>query len=142
MHLTDQEITDALLAGGGILTDAARHLSERLGQPVSRAMIANRVEGSRVLTAIRQIAEERAFKCVIAAAKQRRQERRSAAMKDSWAKRKQQPAGVAVGTGDAGIVDEPNVRARARASSALTPATVQAERDRRLCCAKTRNGFP
>ena len=39
-------------------------------------------------------------------------------------------------------VDAPNVRARTRSSRAITPATVQAARDQRLCGAKTRKGFP
>ena len=143
--LTDQMITDALLAGGGILSDAARHLSERLGRPISRAMVANRVEGSRVLTAIRQIAEERALDRLITAAKTRRRERRSASMKASWAERKAQ-AGKRGGSDTApdelDVLDAPNVRAQARASRALTAANVQAARDQRLCMAKTRKGTP
>jgi hypothetical protein len=139
--LTDQQITDALLAGNGLLTDAARDLSKHLGRPVSRAMVASRVEASRVLRAVQQIAEERSFERVLASAQERRRERRSASMKASWVERKAQ-AGVVEGCEDAGNVDGPNVRARTRGSRDITPATVQAARDQRLCGAKTRKGTP
>lgn len=140
--LTDQDITNALLAGNGLLTDAARHLSEHLGRPVSRAMVATRVEASRVLRAVQQIAKDRSFERALAAAQERRRERRSASMKASWAARRQVQVGVVEGYKDAGNVDGPNVRARARASRDVTPATVQAARDQRLCGAKTRKGTP
>jgi hypothetical protein len=139
--LTDQQITDALLAGNGLLTDAARDLSKHLGRPVSRAMVASRVEASRVLRAVQQIAEERSFERVLASAQERRRERRSASMKASWVERKAQ-AGVVEGCEDAGNVDGPNVRARTRASRGVTPTAVQAARDGRLCCARTRKGLP
>jgi hypothetical protein len=35
-ELTDDPVVEALLAGGGILSDTARCLAERLGRPVSR----------------------------------------------------------------------------------------------------------
>ena len=150
--LTDELVAAALLAGGGILSDAARYLSQRLGRPVSRAMVEQRVQSSHILQGIRQIAEDQHWARAIEAAKERRQERRSASMKASWAERKAQadkPGGSDTGAHGApneidavAILDGLNARARARASSALTPAVVQAERDRRLCCARTRKGFP
>jgi hypothetical protein len=140
--LTDQEITNALLAGNGLLTDAASHLSAHLGKPVSRAMIASRVEGSRVLRAVQQIAQDRSFDRALAAAQERRRERRSASMKASWAARRQVQAGVVDDYEDPGNVDGPNVRARTRASRGVTPTAVQAARDGRLCCARTRKGLP
>ena len=147
--LSDQDITNALLDGGGILSIAARHLSEQLGRPVTREMVAQRVENSRVLTAVRQIAERQAWDRSFANAKQRRKEQRSASMKASWAERKARAtAGSDTVPGDPNdlehvdVLDAPNVRARTRSSRDITPATVQAARDQRLCGAKTRKGFP
>jgi hypothetical protein len=140
--LTDQDITNALLAGNGLLNDAARHLSEHLGKPVSRAMVASRVEGSRVLRAVQQIAQDRSFERSLAAAQERRTERRSASMKASWAESPQAQTDSANDMEHVHATDEPNARACARASRTITKATVQAARERRLCCARTRKGFP
>jgi hypothetical protein len=149
--LSDQDVTNSLLHAGGILTQAARHLTEQLGQPVTRSMLAERLEGSRVLQAIRQIAEQRAIERSIAAAKQRRKDRRSASMKASWAERKAQadrPAGSDMYSAPdelehVDVADTSNAPARPRASRGpVTAATVQAARDRRLCGAKTRGGTP
>jgi hypothetical protein len=140
--LSDQQITNALLDAGGILAAAARHLTEQLGRPISRQMLSDRLESSRVLRAVQQIAEQRAIERSIAAAKQRQKDRRSASMKAAWVTRRQGQAGAGEGSDDVGDVDDPNARARTRTSRALTPAIVQAERDRRLCCAKTRKGTP
>jgi hypothetical protein len=139
--LTDQQIAEALLAGNGILTDAARHLSEHLGRPISRATLAAHIEASRVLQAVQQVAEHRAVERVIAIGREVRRQRRSAAMKESWARRKGQ-IDVADDLGQLNAIDAPNVRARTRASSAITAATVQAARDQRLCMARTRKGTP
>jgi hypothetical protein len=140
--LTDQEITDALLAGNGILSAAARYLAERLHRPISRSMVAQRLEESRVLRRVQQIAEQRAIERSLAGAKQRQKERRSASMKAAWVTRREGQAGVVEGSEDVGDVDDPNACARTRTSRDITPATVQAARDQRLCGAKTRRGFP
>ena len=141
--LTDQHITDALLAGGGILSDAARYLSERLGGPISRAMVANRVEGSRVLTMVKQIAEERAIERTIADAKQRwRNGVRPHEGGLGGGRLRGKPAGSADDDpDDLDAIDAPNARAHTRSSRAITAATVQAERDQRLCCAQDPQGL-
>jgi hypothetical protein len=137
--LTDELITEALLAGNGLLSNAARYLSDRLGRPISRSTVAMRVEASRALQAVQQIAEERGWAAAIEASQERRRQRRSAAMRASWARRRGQTDGA-----DAALdtLDAPNAHARRRASWGPTPATVQAARDRRLCMARTRKGFP
>jgi hypothetical protein len=139
--LTDELITEALLSSGGIFSDAARHLSERLGRPITRPMVEQRVHGSRLLLAVRQIAEQRAVERIVSAGRETRRQRRSAAMKESWDRRKGQ-IDVADNPEHMDVLTRPNVRARTRASSAITAATVQAERDKRLCCARTRKGLP
>jgi hypothetical protein len=73
-------------------------------------------------------------------------------MKVSWAEREAQagkrgrPDTSAHGAPNeieaVAVLDGLNARTRARSSRALTAATVQAERDKRLCCARTRKGFP
>ena len=138
--LTDQMIADALLAGDGLLSDAARYLTERLCRPISRATVAAHVEASRVLRAVQQIAEQRAVERVVAAGREARRQRRSEAMKESWTRRQGQ-ADAPNDVEHVNDLDAPNARMRARGSSGLR-AFVQQERDRRLCCARTRKGFP
>jgi hypothetical protein len=173
--LTDQQITDALLAGGGLLTEAARHLTEQLGRPVSRSIVAGRVESSRVLRAVQQIAEERGWAGAIEIARKAKKQWRKARNKELWAERAHLLEDVRGDRWQAAklaheaavfleLVPEPipttvpepvireaapcerdgraNMRACARATSGVTAATVQAARDRRLCCAKTRKGVP
>jgi hypothetical protein len=94
-----------------------------------------------VLLGVQQMAAQRAFDRAIANGRATRRQRRSAAMKASWAKRREQPD-VADGVEQVAALDVPNVRAHARASSGPTPATVQAARDQRLCMARTRAGTP
>jgi hypothetical protein len=122
-NITDQVITEALFAGSGNLINAARHLSEQLGRPVTREMVAQRAQGSRVLTAVRQIAEERAWDRTIAGAWRRRKERRSAAMKASWVEwRARAAAGSDTAPDDPHDLehlDAPNARGRARARQGL-----------------------
>jgi hypothetical protein len=139
--LTDQLIADALLASRGYLGDAARHLSERLGRPFSRTMLAELVQTSRVFLAVQQIAEQRAFARAIEAGREVRRQRRSAAMKAAWARRKEQ-TDAAEDLELLDVLDVPNARVRARTTRAITPAVVQAARDQRLCMAKTRKGTP
>jgi hypothetical protein len=140
VHLTNEAVAEALLGGNGLLTDAARHLSELIGRPISRSMLARHVESSQVLLAVQQIAQERAFACAIEAGRERRRQRRSAAMKASWARRRGQ-TDVAEDLEHVDTLDVPKARMRARGSSGLR-ALVQQERDRRLCGALTRKGFP
>jgi hypothetical protein len=137
--LTDDLVTEALIAGNGILTDAARYLSDRLGRRVPRGELADRVGASRVLQAVQQIAEQRAAERAIAKGREARRQQRSAAMRESWARRRQGQADAAA---DLKHLDGLNVGARTRASWALTPADVQAARDMRLCMARTRRGHP
>jgi hypothetical protein len=59
-------------------------------------------------------------------------------MKASWARRRQ---GQVDAAHDLKHLDGPNARVRARASRGLAEF-LQAERDRSLCCAKTRKGYP
>jgi hypothetical protein len=140
IDLTNERIAEALVCGHGILTDAARHLSERLGRPISRSILARHIESSRPLQVMQQVAQDRAFGRAIEAAQERRRQRRSAAMKEAWARRRAQPD-VADDLEHLDALDAPNARARARGSSALR-TLVQQERDRSLCCARTRKGFP
>jgi hypothetical protein len=86
---------------------------------------------------VQQIAEQRAADRAIAAGREVRRQRRSAAMRASWARRR----GVADDADDPSHSDAPNTHACARTSSALT-AYVQKMRDRRLCGARTRAGLP
>jgi hypothetical protein len=137
IYLTDELVAEALFVGSGILDAAARHLSDRLGRTISRSTLAQHVESSRVLQVVRQVAKERAFDRAIAAGRERRRQRRSAAMKAAWARRRGQ-TNVA---DHLEHVDASNARAGARGSSGLK-ALVQQERDRSLCCARTRKGFP
>jgi hypothetical protein len=70
-----------------------------------------------------------------------RRQKRSAAMRASWARRRGQ-TDVANDLEQVDVFDEPNARVRARTSWALTRADVQAARDQRLCMAQTRKGYP
>jgi hypothetical protein len=138
LTLTDQEIVDALVAANGLLLSAANYLSVRLGRPVTRAMVEQRVASSRVLSAARQIAEQRYWDHALAGSKERRREKRSASMKAAWDRRK----GQADAADNMEQMTDPNAPARPRASRALTAADVRAARDQRLCMAKTRKGTP
>ena len=137
---SDELVTDALFAGHGILTDAARYLTRRLGRPLSRSELASRVETSRVLSAVQQIAHQRAFEQAMQAGREVRRRKRSEAMRASWARRRGET--VDAGLPEADASDALNARARTRASRGVTPADVQAARDMRLCMARTRQGYP
>jgi hypothetical protein len=153
--ITDQMIADALLASGGLLSNAAKHLSERLGRPISRAAVSKQVEASRVLSVVRQIAEERGWAGAIEAARRIKKQHRKARNKALWAERAHwvedirgdpwQAAKLANGAGDPETLERdghPNARAHARGSSGLMAARVQTARYRRLCGARTRKGTP
>jgi hypothetical protein len=135
-ELTDDVVTEALFAGGGILSDAARYLAERLGRRVSRQKLADRVEGSPVLRAVQEIAHQRSFEEAIAKCRKARREKRSEAMRASWARRRGQVGGD--NTDAAEQADAPYARTRAR----LSWGDVRAAADQRLCMARTRQGFP
>jgi hypothetical protein len=152
MHLDDQLITNALLATNGILSDTAKFLAERLRRPITRVAIAKRVEGSRVLQAVQQIAEERGWAGAVEIARKAKKQRRKVRNKELWAEKAHwvedirgntwQAAKLADGAGDPEQSGRANVRACARASRTITAATLQAAHDRRLCGARTRKGTP
>jgi hypothetical protein len=135
-ELTDDLVTEALFAGGGILSDAARYLAERLGRRVSRQELADRVEASRILSAVKEIAHQRSFDEAIAKCRRAQREKRSAAMRASWARRRGQGGGN--GPDPADSLTRPNARTRAR----LSWGNVRAAADQRICMARTRQGFP
>jgi hypothetical protein len=110
--LTDDLVGEALFAGGGILTCAARYLARRLRKRVSRSELADRVGASRVLSAVQEIARERAFEQAIAAGRKVQREKRSAAMRASWARRRGEATG-GDNPDDADECDAPNARTRA-----------------------------
>jgi hypothetical protein len=140
MHtLSDELVVEALLAGDGLLAPAAQYISDRIGRQVARAELQDRVNGSRILRAAQQVAEQRSLERIIATGREARRRRRSAAMKASWARRHQ--AKVADDPQHFDALNEPNARVRARTSSGLR-AALQRERDRTLCLAKTRAGHP
>jgi hypothetical protein len=102
-NLTDELVAEALFAGHGILTDAARYLTKHLGRPVSRSELASQVEASRVLSAVQEFAHRRAFEQAIQTGREARRRKRSAAMRASWARRRSQPV-------DPGLPDADDVQ--------------------------------
>ncbi len=109
-ELTDDLVVEALFAGAGILSDAARCLAVRLGRRVSRQELADRVEASRVLRAVQQIAHQRAFDQSVANCRRALREKRSEAMRASWARRRGRPEVTILQNSPT-----PPTRARARA---------------------------
>jgi len=139
------EIVRALFSGNGILSDAAAHLSTHLGRRIFREMLAARVTASPILSEIRQIAQDRSFQQAAEHGREVRRRKHAA----QRATRAWERSHVVGGNGPEGAdawlnaSDAPNVRAHARPSWGITPSTLQAARDARLCMAKTRNqGFP
>ena len=138
------EIVRALFAGSGILSDAAKHLSARVGRCITRDVLAKRVAASWLLSQGRQIAEDRAFQQAAERGREVRRQKQAARRAARECERSHVVGGNGLEGPDAWLraSDGPNARAPARPSSGITPATLQAARDMRLCVAKTRKGYP
>ena len=142
MTQTGQKIALALLAPMAA-TPRPASLRRASGWPITRSMVEQRVHGSRVLAAVRQIAEQQALDRVLTGATTRKE--LAPASKASWpsGSARCKPAGSTPprDPNDLDILTPPT-RACARARQGYYAGCWQAERDRLLCCARTRKGLP